>query len=298
MTVFLTSVLGEWRLTRQEPVTPMESRSGAGVHPVRTIGGEAAYLKVTPAASGAQAIAQARRELRFYQDLAPITPVRTPRLLDCRDGEDGVAVLLEAVGETRPASAWTARMWADLGRELARLHTMPLPEGAEWNRPDALEAALADPDVDRITAFWAPTLPRLAELLARGDELAEDIGALPPVFTHGDCHVGNLPHSTGSPAFCDWQSAGIGRPASDLAFLGVRAATEGVSVPPALIEAYLDGRSCERRALQRALLAEELGVFVHMWPPFAAFNDDLGIARVRRRTLELAERFMVRGRRP
>ncbi|MFC4012820.1 phosphotransferase family protein [Nonomuraea purpurea] len=289
----MTSILGEWQLASRDPVAPMESRSGAGVHAVRTIGGQAAYLKATPATSGSQTIALARHELRFYQDLAPTTPVRTPRLLNCRDAADGVATLLEAVGQSRPVTAWTPQMWANLGRELARLHNMPLPGGAHWNRPDALKEALTDPDLDRINDFWAPTLPRLPELLSRRRELAEELSALPPVFTHGDCHVGNLLHSAGALVFCDWQSARIGRPVADLAFLSVRATPAGVTVPPALIDAYLDNRPCERRTFQRALVAEELGVFVFLWPPFAAFNSHLGITRVRRRTAELAERWLA-----
>ncbi|MEU6715976.1 aminoglycoside phosphotransferase family protein [Nonomuraea sp. NPDC046802] len=284
----MTSVLGEWQLACRDSDAPMESRSGASVHAVRTIGGHAAYLKATPATSGSQAIALARRELRFYQDLAPTTPVRTPRLLDCRDTEDGVATLLEAVGQSRPAQTWTPRMWANLGRELARLHNMPLPGDAHWNRPDPL----IDPDLDRVNDFWAPTLPQLPDLLARVHELTEEISALPPVFTHGDCHVGNLLHSAGSLVFCDWQSARIGRPVSDLAFLSVRATPAGVTVPPELIDTYLDNRPCERRTLQRALVAEELGVFVFQWPPFAAFNSHQGVTRVRRRTAELAERWL------
>ncbi|GAB2982749.1 hypothetical protein GCM10023080_056150 [Streptomyces pseudoechinosporeus] len=261
---------------------------------MRTVDGQGAYLKVTPAVLGPEAIAAARRELRFYQRLAPLAPVRTPRLLDHLDTEDGVAVLLEAAGEAHEPGAWTARMWADLGRELAGLHSMPLPTEAEWTRPDALCEDLADPDLEQINAFWASTLPQLPELLAHRAELGDQMDAVPPVFIHGDCHTDNLVYSrgAGSVVFCDWQAAGIGRPASDLAFLSVRATPAGTTVPQALIDAYVDSRPCERHTLQRALLAEELAVFLLLWPSFAAFNGALGIARVRRRTLELAERWL------
>jgi aminoglycoside phosphotransferase (APT) family kinase protein len=258
---------------------------------VRTADGQGAYLKVTPAMLGPEAIAAALRELRFYQDLAPLAPVRTPRLFGHLDAEDGVAVLLEAAGEAQEPGAWTARMWADLGRELAGLHSMPLPTGVNWSRPDALRAALADPDMEQIHAFWAPTLPRLPELLARRGELEDQMDALPPVFIHGDCHTDNLVYSAGTVVFCDWQAAGIGRPASDLAFLSVRSTPAGTTVPQLLIDAYLDSRPCERRTLQRALLAEELAIFLLLWPSFATFNSPMGIACVRRRTLELAERW-------
>jgi aminoglycoside phosphotransferase (APT) family kinase protein len=288
---FMTMVLDEFGVAAQESRARLESRSGAGVRAVRTTDGQTGYVKVTPAMLGPRALAAARRELRFYQDLAPVAPVRTPRLLDCVDAEDGVAVLLEAAGEPRDAASWTADMWADLGRELATLHSMPLPTGTDWNRPDALREALADPDLEEIYACWAPALPQLADLVAQRIELEDQIRALPPVFTHGDCHTDNIVHSAGSLVFCDWQEAGIGRPVSDLAFLSVRVTPAGVTVPRALVDAYLDNRPCERHALQRALVAEELAILVFLWPPFAAFNSLSGIARVRRRARELTGRW-------
>lgn len=288
---FTAMVEGEFGVTGRHSGRRLESRSGAGVRSVYTVDGHAAYLKVTPATLGAQAIANARRELRFYTDLAPVAPVRTPRIVDHRDTEDGVALLLEAAGEPTPVHAWTTIMWRDLGRELAGLHTMPLPAGADWTRPDAVKEALADPNVDRVEAFWAGTLPHLAELLRRRAELWEQIRALPPVFVHGDCHTGNLPHSAGSLTFCDWQSAGVGRPGSDLTFLSVRATPGGTVVPPALVDAYLERQPWDPRTLRQAMLAEELTTFVLLWPSFATMNSPLGIARVRRRALELAERW-------
>lgn len=283
----MTMALNEFGVVGQVSAARLESRSGAGVHAVRTTDGQTAYLKVTPALLGPQALAAARRELFFYQDVAPVASVRTPRLLDCVDTEDGVAVLLEAAGEPKEPASWTAGMWASLGRELATLHSMPLPKGGGWNRPDALREALADPDLEKIRAFWAPVLPQLADLVSRRVELEDHVGALPPVFIHGDCHTDNIVHSAGSLVFCDWQAAGIGRAVSDLAFLSVRVTPAGVTVPRALIDAYLDHRPCERHTLQRALLAEELAILVFLWPPFAAFNSPSGITHVRCRAREL-----------
>lgn len=109
---------GEFRVAVERTGVQAESRSGAGVHAVRTAEGAAAYLKVTPASSGSEALALARRELRFYRGLAPVAPVRTPRLLDSLEAEDGVAMLLASGGESRAAASWTPGMWADLGRDL------------------------------------------------------------------------------------------------------------------------------------------------------------------------------------
>ncbi|RKN03823.1 aminoglycoside phosphotransferase family protein [Streptomyces radicis] len=285
------------------PGVALESRSGAGVHTVRAEGGEVAYLKVTGAEAGRGPLAAARRELRFYRELAPIVPVRTPRLLGALDADDGVALLLAAGGEARDAASWTPGMWAALGRDLAALHGTPVPEAGGWGgRPDALLAALdaadapdaADtPDAAGIGAFWAASLPRLPDLLDRRDALrARLTERQPPVLVHGDCHTDNVVHDAGSLVFCDWQETRIGRPASDLAFLQVRATPAGTTVPRALMDAYLDARPCDRDALERALVAEELAILLFLWPPFAPFNAPEAVERVRRRARALAARYL------
>jgi aminoglycoside phosphotransferase (APT) family kinase protein len=287
----VATVLGEFRIDARQSPELLESRSGADVNAVCTTSGRAAYLKVTAATAGADALAAARRELRFYHDIAQSAPVRTPRLLDSMDTADGVAILLEAAGRAQDVTSWTPGMWADLGRDLARLHSMPLPPGTEWKRPDALHNAIVAPKLDEITSFWAPTLPQLADVIAHRDDLADQIHALPPAFIHGDCHTDNILHAAGALIFCDWQTTGIGRPMSDLAFLSVRSAPAGVTVPQALVEAYLHHRLCERDTLRWALLAEELAILVFLWPPYAVFNSRPRIARIRQRAGELAEHW-------
>lgn len=282
----------EFRVVAERGKEGAESRSGAAVHAVRTVNGDAAYLKTTPAALGAQALAAARRELRFYQDLAPVVPVRTPRLLDFLDTERGVAVLLTAAGRPQGSASWTPGMWAKLGEDLAALHCMPLPTVDGWNRPDALLDALDSPDLSEVTAFWATTLPQLGDLLTRRAELREEITALPPALIHGDCHTDNIVLSASALTFCDWQSTGVGRPVCDLAFLSVRTTPSGTVVLRAFMDAYRHHRLCDRRVLERALVAEELAVFVFLWPPYASFNSTEGIARVHARARELADRYL------
>ncbi|MDT0442076.1 phosphotransferase family protein [Streptomyces johnsoniae] len=281
LTELTAQAAGAFRVVAERSA-PAESRSGAGVHAVRTAEGRAAYLKATPTALGPRALAAARRELRFYRVLAPLVPLRTPRLLDFLDTAAGVALLLAAAGEPKAAASWTDGMWAGLGRDLAALHRTPLPAG-DWAGPDPLLDALDAPDLAGITAFWGAALPGLPGLLDGRAELRERITALPRGLIHGDCHADNILYTAGTRTYLDWQAAGVGRPVADLAFLSVRATPSGTVVPRALADAYLTARPCDRRAFTRALVAEELGVLLFLWPPFAAFHTPEGIARVHRR---------------
>jgi aminoglycoside phosphotransferase (APT) family kinase protein len=288
----LTEALATFRVDRIDAAQPAEARSGAGVHRVRTAAGEPAYLKVTPAALGEEAVDAAERELRFYRQFAPTVPVATPAVLDALSTGAGIAVLLLDAGTERPAPAWTDADWSRLGRALAELHTMPLPDWG-WTRPDTLRTALAAPDLDQIRAFWAPVLPALEPLLADRDGVLARLEAQPAAFVHGDCHTGNIVHADGGLVFCDWQSAGLGRAAADLAFLSVRATPSGAQIPSALIRDYLSQRSTDGdpAELEQAILLEELAVYVFEWPPYAAYNDSAGIARVQRRAQVLADRI-------
>jgi aminoglycoside phosphotransferase (APT) family kinase protein len=286
---FAEAAGAEFGVVPAEPGGRLESRSGAGVRRVRTRDGSPAYLKVTPATLGPGALAAADRELRFYLEIAPAAPIRTPHLIAARSDGDGIALLLEAAGERAPADAWTPRMWSALGHSLAALHEMPLPARAGWHRKDAPP----EPDLATIEAFWRPSLPSLDRLLDARDDLEQAANALPPAFVHGDCHTDNIVLAAGVPVFCDWQSAHIGRPLADLAFLSVRATPAGVSVPAALLDAYLERRPLNRRAAKVALVAEELAVLVRQWPAYAGYNGAAGIARVRARALLLADRWFA-----
>lgn len=165
------------------------------------------------------------------------------------------------------------------------------PPGVEWSRPDALIDAVRCPDLEQITKFWSGELPGLDELIAERDALAAELASPPAVFRHGDCHTGNTMAGDQGPVFCDWQLAGLGRAASDLAFLSVRATPSGAQVSAALTEACLDGRpDLDPVALTAAVDAEELAILVFRWPPFAAYNSAAGIARVRCRGRTLAAR--------
>ncbi|GLZ01565.1 phosphotransferase [Actinoplanes sp. NBRC 103695] len=268
---FLRDALRILRVEPREDGRRLESRSGAGVHPVTTAEGDAAYLKIMPGTLGA-------RELRFYREVAPGAPVRTPALLGHLETDAGVALLLAAAGQTLDVDRWTPGMWVALGRDLAALHEMP----GNWAGPDELGGV----DHAAAAAYWGPDFDGV---LAGADRLWDAMAAPAPVFAHGDCHTENITHVDGSPVFCDWQNAGTGRASADLALLSVRATPAGVTVPPALLDAYLAGRSGPAAELRRAIVAEELAVLLFLWPRYAGYNTAEGNARIRARALRLAE---------
>ena len=288
----LNRVLGEFGLATRNMVRAAHSQSPAGVYRVRTATGRDAYLKTTPVELGPDAVQAARREVRFYRELASGLAGRTPELLASYDAEDGIAVLLASAGRARRPQSWSPSMWSASGAQLALLHTTPLPPGKDWHRPDPLLRAMAEPDVEAITACWAPVLPDLPRILACADELVSHGSMRPAVFTHGDCHTDNIVFLGEHPAFCDWQAAVVGRAVSDLAFLSVRATPSGVTVPPDLVTAYLHGADGDREDLERALIAEELAVFVFQWPYFWHLNAPTAVAHVRRRVRFLASRWL------
>lgn len=308
----LSSVLEEFGVRPAGGARPGDARSGAGVHRVVLPGGAPGYVKVTPAGLGVGAVAAAERELRFYRELGPLVPVRVPPLLGWLQVSGAVALLLGDAGERLDVTAWSPELWRVLGGELAGLHTLVLPGGG-WDRPDALLGALgaadadpgADPDaaLDGVVAFWSGHLPQLDELVAGRAGLRDRLGSAPAVFVHGDCHTGNVLRAAGGGGvvLCDWQESGTGRAASDLALLSVRAVPSGVRVPGALVEEYLrrrgeGGGGFDAAGFRRDVLLEELAVLVFQWPPFAAYNDAVGVARVRRRARSLADRLGGWGR--
>lgn len=269
-----------------------DARSGAGITRVRTADGHPAYLKITPAELGASALQAARRELAFYRDLASAAPVGTPELLRSHETDQDVALLLTDAGRVVPAGSWHRSWWAELGRQLGTLHGIDLPEDPLWRRPDPLMAAMSDPDAAGIEAFWAESLPGLPSMLDATADLAAQMSTLPAVFTHGDCHTGNVVLADGRLSLCDWQAAGIGRPVSDLTLLRVRATPSGAPVPPDLVASYAARRSLDPGELRCALLAEELAVLIFLWPPFAAYNSPAGVARIRSRGRHLVRRWV------
>jgi Ser/Thr protein kinase RdoA (MazF antagonist) len=277
------------------PGVPFDgSRSGSGVFRV-SIEGTEAVLKVSR--GDRRRLAPARREADVYLTLAPGLPLRTPRLLDYRDSGDALILLLTAHPSADPPSDWALNDWLRVTRDLAALHSVPPPVGPQWRHGSSLIRELARPDLDRIAGFWeesAEDAGRLAPVLADLPALAAAASALDQNLVHGDCHTANLLRAGDDIVWVDWQEAGLGNPAEDLAFLSVRSVPEGTAPPrDAMLEVYARCRGMAVEPLRRAVLAAELATFVVQWPHYAALNTPTANGRVRARVRELTRWWAI-----
>ena len=135
-----------------EPVAG--SMSGSHVHAVTRHDGCRAVLKMTTGAEGPE-LEAGRRELHFYWHLRERVGVRTPELIDYREADDAVALLLTAHPAPLPALRWSRTQWLSLADDLARLHRTPVPAGSQWRRPSWLADTLAQPDLTAAHEFWS-----------------------------------------------------------------------------------------------------------------------------------------------
>ncbi len=203
----------------------------------------ATYRLVEPTPGSASIIAQracmakALIERTVYEDILPHLPITSPRYYGCRAADPHFAWLfLEDIGDER----YTATDRAQLvlaGRWVGLMHTAAahvpaargLPDGGPPRYLDHLRgglqtirANLANP---ALTADDAATLGRLASDLDRLESawaaLACACTGLPATLVHGDLQRKNLyvRNDAGQTALyaIDWETAGWGVPAADLA---------------------------------------------------------------------------------
>lgn len=267
------------------------SMSGSQVHAVTRPDRTLAVLKVTVSAEGPTRRA-AERELHFYVNLRAQVGVRTPELLDYRESAHLVAILLTEHPAPRPASTWSRDQWVALADGLARIHQTPVPAGGAHGRsPSWLEATLHDPDMARTRAFWSwPGEPQLlSPILADTVPLQDAMSPLADCFLHGDCHTDNILIDHDQLIWTDWQGAGMGNPAAELAFSSIRATPAGAVLPQEeMTQRYAEARTLDTAQVRRATLAAELATFLFTWPEYAAYNTLRGVERVHRRVAGLA----------
>jgi aminoglycoside phosphotransferase (APT) family kinase protein len=120
------------------------------------------------------------------------------------------------------------------------------------------------------------------------------MNTLADCFLHGDCHTDNVVIEDSHLIWLDWQGAGAGNPAAELAFPSVRATPSGASLPQQdMVDRYAGDRDLDSARVSRATLAAELAIFLLTWPEYASYNTDTGIGRVHRHVQQLARRWLA-----
>lgn len=288
----LVAMLAERLDVRVELREFTHGMSGSQVYVARQEDGRACVLKVTSLQRDDDARA-GHRELAFYRGLAERLPIRTPTLLDHYADNDVIAMLLSAHGEIEPATSWNRRSWRALAVDLARLHGTAVPEPDRWKEHWSPLQVLRAPDLPMVEGFWREDLGSSLDAVVDSRELLEQaILQAGECFVHGDCHTENILREDGALVWIDWQGTGIGNPALELAFLDARATPSGARVPPEVLARYCTERDSDLQQMWRSVIAAELAIFVFVWPPYASYNSPAGTRRVRRRTRDLAERWM------
>lgn len=176
-------------------------------------------------------------EIRFYRELAPRTPVRTPRFYGGEVDEAGRGLLLVEdvadIGETdwmRGPTEAHARLAV---AALARMHA------TWWDRVDALDWVPSFEDEGLLTAFeeaydrawrdWKPFFDELVPGFGRvGDALYGRVASShrvlgdEPTLLHGDAHAENMPLVVGPEGdevvLLDWAGPRRGSVGIDLGF--------------------------------------------------------------------------------
>lgn len=176
-------------------------------------------------------------EVRFYQELAPTLPIRTPRVhhADIDVGSGTFVLLLEDLTPARQGDQLEGcdpRQAAAAVDELVRLHA------PRWDDPALAELDWLYRDPDSRRSFLLDLLPGLwdgfreryedrlgAEVHEAGEALFDRLerylasGTGPSTVVHGDYRLDNLLFGGADPvAVVDWQTCGHGRALDDVAY--------------------------------------------------------------------------------
>lgn len=154
-----------------------------------------------------------------FADVLRAHGVSILRPVACTETDDGLAVIatprVDPVGEVD---------WADVGRQLRRLHRIPRGDVAtsgyplpradtlpHWQLRDLLEGLASDPTVGLADGDVAAVRAAIAEVDDWPILVAEE------VVCHGDVHPGNVVATAAGPVLLDWDLACLGPREWDLA---------------------------------------------------------------------------------
>lgn len=181
------------------------------------------------------------KEVRFYRDLAPSLPIRTPRTLFAEIAEDGASfcLLFEDLGPARGGNQIAGCTTADARAVIAQAAALHAPS---WHNPDILEQDWLQPDPaaaaqvkalypqaqaifrerykDSLEPEFMALCEALAEVTAATDRKQERVS-----LVHGDFRLDNvlfdIRGGAEPVAVLDWQTLTIGNGLTDVGyFLG------------------------------------------------------------------------------
>ena len=181
------------------------------------------------------------KEVRFYRDLAPSLPIRTPRTLFAEIAKDGASfcLLFEDLGPARGGNQIAGCTIADareVVRQAAALHAPswhnPDILGLDWLQPDPAAAAqvkalypqaqaiFRERYKDSLEPHFMALCEALAEVTAATDRKQERVS-----LVHGDFRLDNvlfdIKGGSEPVAVLDWQTLTIGNGLTDVGyFLG------------------------------------------------------------------------------
>jgi Phosphotransferase enzyme family len=219
-----------------------------------------------------------QRELRFYDELAPSTPVRVPYVYGSWYDPDSAEFLVvqeaidndPTVDQIRGITIHQAEL---VLREIARLHATwwdhPRLATVDW-LPRLDGAARRHNLAEISTNGWEPLCALLgdsltaherslgSQLAARLDDVLMRMGSLSPTLIHSDLRADNLLFSPDGSAvtLVDWQGAGIGPAGWDLAYF--LSQSLDVDMRRRHESDLLDQYVCEAQRIRPELTAQQL----------------------------------------
>jgi thiamine kinase-like enzyme len=228
------------------------------------------------------------------------------------DPGGGSALLVRAYGPPLAPTDWTDAEYAEIARQLARLHACFWSAAGELSRfpwlrqpsevtyetiaaaRDAWQGLQRQPSSEGV--FTAPRRLLLNQLLGRVASAPGDAGELPLTLCHNDFHRENLLRADGGQfVWTDWQEVGAGYGADDLSFFCQRAAHDRAAVPLELmLVAYHDElvaaaqQPVDIHALRTRIATHELLTRLLQWPAYLVDAAPAALAAQLERIEQLA----------
>lgn len=256
--------------------------------------GEGEFVcKITRAQSEQGVFERAQREFLFYQQLAPLVPLRVPHVVARVCDPQGIAFLLSAYQPSPPASQWQEQDYVEAARQIGELHatfwkTTEQMAQCSWlqrrnehlselqiKQAETQWQALQE-DVDVGLLIPGHRFQRVIHFLPLLFSLENRLLAFPLTLCHGDCHSDNvLKNGHGDLIWADWQEIGMGIGPADLSFFFQRAFHAGGTVPyEAMIRTYQKQIEAHmRQLLPTNRLGEvldiiEVSAWIVQWPGY------------------------------